>query len=602
MAKRRREAEDVTIENSPISEGLRRIILERSRGRRRPADEYGISKPRFYRFLKRERGLSQEALDDLASRLGVRVLPQGGPSDRTESGDSTTPTETGPEVGSAPARPGSTDPTSRVLADLEAAIDEQFADFESRLVGRMLVSGWEEPGVWERLRCWFEPPSREDGGGSSTSPDDPSVVGGSPADRILRRAPIADAAPTTPNGLLDALRISVKVRVHEALGDLATELRAGRDVGRGTMPPPTSPDPAGDPKAGAIPRHSAAPPIGAGGSAGEDRKGVLGMPERIGLVDDGEEVGESEETVVPLVGRRRRDPQIRPSPVTPTEMIFDDEDDGGYDGEDEDDDDESPVGPIVDPYADTRGEEETPDPSDPLAVQFAAMKQRLANRRSLIDDDDDEACSNQPPITASECGDKEHDSSQPISDLEADEEEDDGWADMYRRLESRKHNPPPSDRSYVQHGEFSRDEIDDLLERIDNPEVHRLAGRYTKPGRRAVERAKFYCFFAQVRFVNPQGAAILARIDIYEKYLQVAKRLYDFGHMRKLANTIEAGDLDLAGEALTERLRQQLEKVGIYDGIYESHNKKPAPDHGATSRPMGDLGLCRPRSDPRPKP
>lgn len=686
MAKRRREAEEITIENSPISEGLRRIILERSIGRRRSADEYGISKPRFYRFLKRERGLSQEALDDLASRLGVRIVAQGGPHGRTESRDSAAPTATEPEVGSAQARPNSTDPTSRVLADLEAAIDEEFADFESRLVGRMLVSGWEEPGVWERLRRWFEPPSRDDDGGTSISPGDSSAAGGSPADRILRRAPIADAAPTTPNGLLDALRISVKVRVHEALGDLATEMRAGGDVGRGTIPPSTATDPPGDPRAATIPRRSAAPPIVAGGAAGEDPKGVLGVPERIGPVDDGEEAGESEATAAPLVGGSRRAPLIRPSPVTPIETIFDDDDDqddedhnGEHDFEDEDED-ALRSSPTFDPYVDDESEADaqpepapnslaaqlavlrqqtddyssllddedldvpppadsntsTPDPLDDdddcapsnlppirdvyedptdepeaekpspgsLAAQIAAMSAKHAHfRRTIYDDDDeDEACSNHPPAMAPEGGEEEKESSPPSSGHEADTEEDDGWADMYRRLELRKLNPPRSDRSYVQHGEFSRDEIDDLLERIDNPEVHRLAGRYTKPGRRAVERAKFYCFFAQVRFVNPQGAAILARIDIYEKYLQVARRLYDHGHMRSLGNTIEAGDLALEGEALTERLQQHLASVGIHDGIHGSYIKKPAPNPGTASRPIGDLGLCRPRSDPRPKP
>ena len=126
-------------------------------------------------------------------------------------------------------------------------------------------------------------------------------------------------------------------------------------------------------------------------------------------------------------------------------------------------------------------------------------------------------------------------------------------------------------------------------------EVHRLAERYLKPGRMAVERAKYYCFFSHALYFNPHGAAILSRGDIHGKYIEVAKRIYDHGHMKVLGDRIEPGDLDQEGEALTERLKHHLESQGIYDGIYQSYVPKPEPPPEAVWKPKLDLGGARTR-------
>lgn len=561
MKERRRDNSEVI--TGPITNGLREAVEVSKIRKLVLARDVGISKPQFYRFLKGDRSLSQENLDKLAQRLGVRVVLQCGPPDRTESRDSATPTATGPEVGSAPARPDSTDPTSRVLADLEAAIDEQFADFESRLVGRMLVSGWEEPGVWERLRRWFEPPSRDDGGGSSTSPGDPSVAGGSPADRILRRAPILDAAPTTPNGLLDSLRISVKVRVHEALGDLATEMRAGGDVGRGTISPPTAPEPPGDPKAATIPRHSAAPPIHGGGCAGEDCKGVLGVTERIGPVDDGEEVGESEERVAPLVGRRRLAPQIRPSPVTPTETIFDDDDqddgdhdDGDYDGEDEydfedeEDGDSAPSSPTFDAYAEPEPKPEPEAESEPepnsLKAQLVAMRQKMASHRSLLDDDDEYVPPPPPP-----------------PDPVMSNVEDDYIGTGKPSASASRERPADIERTGW------REKIPYAIKGVQNPGIVALAEKLAKPkGGGSKDMAKFVYFMTQLIGSNPDAKEILAMPDLADRYKEIAKKVEHPEHVGKVANYLNPEDLFPAGDdpaGFLANLRRILERQGIHE-------------------------------------
>lgn len=227
MAKTSRPSDEITLENSPISEGLRQVVEDCGISKYGLARAVGISKPQFYRFLRKDRGLSQENLDDLASHLKVRItLVRDESSGRPESHDSAPRAAIEPESETAPDQTFSLDRLDKILGDLKAAIDEEFAAFEARLTGRM-------------------PSYREDDAGRVGLPSDPSAAGRVPDGSSMKHIPQGGSVPTAPHGLLNVLRVSVKLRVHESITAMATGPWPSRAIGLKSVPPLVSPTPPG---------------------------------------------------------------------------------------------------------------------------------------------------------------------------------------------------------------------------------------------------------------------------------------------------------------------------------------------------------------------
>ena len=61
-----------------VSEVLRKAIEDSDDTRYRIAQETGISEPTLSRFMSRKRGLSMEAIDALATYLGLELTPRKG--------------------------------------------------------------------------------------------------------------------------------------------------------------------------------------------------------------------------------------------------------------------------------------------------------------------------------------------------------------------------------------------------------------------------------------------------------------------------------------------------------------------------------------------
>ena len=245
MAKRGRRPPDIEVKDGPISEALREAVEASGISKYALAKEVGISKPQFYRFLKGERDLSQKALNNLATRLGVRVVfPEDGGMDRTESRDSVAGSTTETGVGLSPDPLVSADRLSRTFAILGLKIDEEFAAFEDRLAGQIPGPRREGPGVWDRLRGWMRVPNRGDAGGS---PGDQPMTEQTDPSSLNKQSPAAGVSPPILQELLDSFRSSVKLLVKNCVEEVMSDPRPSRSDGTEATPSQTPSSPAGIP-------------------------------------------------------------------------------------------------------------------------------------------------------------------------------------------------------------------------------------------------------------------------------------------------------------------------------------------------------------------